>query len=107
MPSHVFLKNPDAVIGPGDTIRLPAFTVPWMFMHEAELGIVIKGSVRGIRQENWRNAVFGYTSHECLGPVQDAGCAPAARLIIRARWADASPIGPEYWLAPGARSPHW
>jgi len=40
-PLNMFLKNPDAVVGPGDTIRLPAFTVPWMFMHEAELGIVI------------------------------------------------------------------
>ncbi len=60
-PLNMFLKNPDAVIGPGDTIRLPAFTVPWMFMHEAELGIVIKGPARGIRQQNWRDAVFGYT----------------------------------------------
>jgi 2-keto-4-pentenoate hydratase/2-oxohepta-3-ene-1,7-dioic acid hydratase in catechol pathway len=60
-PLNMFLKNPDAVVGPGDTIRLPAFTVPWMFMHEAELGIVIKGPARSIRQENWRDAVFGYT----------------------------------------------
>jgi len=60
-PLNMFLKNPDAVVGPGDTIRLPAFTVPWMFMHEAELGIVIKGPARGIRQQNWRDAVFGYT----------------------------------------------
>jgi len=60
-PLNMFLKNPDAVVGPGDTIHLPAFTVPWMFMHEAELGIVIKGPARGIRQENWRDAVFGYT----------------------------------------------
>ncbi len=60
-PLNMFLKNSDAVVGPGDTIRLPAFTVPWMFMHEAELGIVIKGPARGIRQENWRDAVFGYT----------------------------------------------
>jgi 2-keto-4-pentenoate hydratase/2-oxohepta-3-ene-1,7-dioic acid hydratase in catechol pathway len=60
-PLNMFLKNPDAVVGPGDTIRLPTFTVPWMFMHEAELGLVIKGPVRGIRQANWRAAVFGYT----------------------------------------------
>src|SRR5260370_36599503 len=57
----MFLKTPDAVVGPGDPIHLPAFTVPWMFMHEAELGIVMKGPARGIRQENWRDAVFGYT----------------------------------------------
>jgi 2-keto-4-pentenoate hydratase/2-oxohepta-3-ene-1,7-dioic acid hydratase in catechol pathway len=27
-PLNMFLKNPDAVVGPGDTIRLPDFTVP-------------------------------------------------------------------------------
>jgi 2-keto-4-pentenoate hydratase/2-oxohepta-3-ene-1,7-dioic acid hydratase in catechol pathway len=60
-PLNMFLKNPDAVVGPGDTIRLPNFTVPWMFMHEAELAIVLKGPARNVSQENWRSAVFGYT----------------------------------------------
>jgi 2-keto-4-pentenoate hydratase/2-oxohepta-3-ene-1,7-dioic acid hydratase in catechol pathway len=60
-PLNMFLKNPDAVVGPGDTIRLPEYTVPWMFMHEAELGIVIKGPARSIKQADWRTAVFGYT----------------------------------------------
>lgn len=27
-PLNMFMKNPDAVIGPGDTIMLPEFTVP-------------------------------------------------------------------------------
>jgi 2-keto-4-pentenoate hydratase/2-oxohepta-3-ene-1,7-dioic acid hydratase in catechol pathway len=60
-PLNMFLKNPDAVIGPGGTVRLPRFTVPWMFMHEAELGVVIKGPARRVKQANWRSAVFGYT----------------------------------------------
>src|SRR5579859_4439268 len=60
-PLNMFLKNPDAVVGPGDTIYLPNFTVPWMFMHEAELGVVLKGPIRGVREEDWRSAVFGYT----------------------------------------------
>jgi 2-keto-4-pentenoate hydratase/2-oxohepta-3-ene-1,7-dioic acid hydratase in catechol pathway len=60
-PLNMFLKNPDAVVGPGDTIRLPNFTVPWMFMHEAELAIVLKGPARNISQASWRSAVFGYT----------------------------------------------
>lgn len=60
-PLNMFMKNPDAVIGPGDTIRLPEFTEPWAFMHEAELAIVIKGPAKMVRRENWRNAVFGYT----------------------------------------------
>lgn len=57
----MFLKNPDAVIGPEDTIVLPEFTEPWMFMHEAELTIVIKGPANLVTQENWCHAVFGDT----------------------------------------------
>jgi 2-keto-4-pentenoate hydratase/2-oxohepta-3-ene-1,7-dioic acid hydratase in catechol pathway len=61
-PLNMFMKNPDAVIGPGDTIVLPEFTVPWMFMHEAELAIVIKGPAKMVKPKNWRDAVFGYTA---------------------------------------------
>jgi 2-keto-4-pentenoate hydratase/2-oxohepta-3-ene-1,7-dioic acid hydratase in catechol pathway len=60
-PLNMFLKNPEAVVGPGDTIRLPEFTEPWIFMHEAELALVIKGPAKKISQANWRSAVFGYT----------------------------------------------
>ncbi len=60
-PLNMFLKNPDAVIGHGDTVRLPEFTVPWMFMHEAELGIVLRGPARRVKESDWRSAVFGYT----------------------------------------------
>jgi 2-keto-4-pentenoate hydratase/2-oxohepta-3-ene-1,7-dioic acid hydratase in catechol pathway len=58
---NMFLKNPDAVIGPGDTIVLPHLTEPWIFMHEAELALVIKGPAKNVTQANWRSAVFGYT----------------------------------------------
>jgi 2-keto-4-pentenoate hydratase/2-oxohepta-3-ene-1,7-dioic acid hydratase in catechol pathway len=60
-PLNMFLKNPDAVIGPGDTIVLPEFTEPWIFMHEAELALVIKGPAKMVRAQDWRNALFGYT----------------------------------------------
>jgi len=58
---NMFLKNPDAVIGPGDTIVLPEFTDPYVFQHEAELAIVIKGPAKSVKQADWRKAVFGYT----------------------------------------------
>ena len=48
-PLNMFLKNPDAVIGPGDTIVLPEFTEPWIFMHEAELALVIKGPAKMVQ----------------------------------------------------------
>jgi len=60
-PLNMFLKNPDAVIGPEDTIVLPELTEPWIFMHEAELALVIKGPAKGVKRDNWRTAVFGYT----------------------------------------------
>ena len=66
----MFLKNPDAVIGPGDTVVLPEFTEPWAFMHEAELALVIKGPAKKVPAENWRSAVFGYT---CLIDVSARG----------------------------------
>jgi 2-keto-4-pentenoate hydratase/2-oxohepta-3-ene-1,7-dioic acid hydratase in catechol pathway len=60
-PLNMFMKNPDAVVGPGDTIMLPEYTVPWIFMHEAELALVIKGPAKMVKAEDWRRAVFGYT----------------------------------------------
>ena len=60
-PLNMFLKNPDAVIGPGDTIVLPELTEPWIFMHEAELALVVRGPAKSVRAEDWRRAVFGYT----------------------------------------------
>jgi len=60
-PLNMFLKNPEAVVGPGDTIVLPEFTEPWIFMHEAELALVIKGPAKKVSQADWRRAVFGYT----------------------------------------------
>ena len=58
---NMFLKNPDAVIGPGDTIVLPEFKEPWIFMHEAELALVVKGPAKMVKAADWRGAVFGYT----------------------------------------------
>ena len=60
-PINMFMKNADAVIGPGDTIELPDFDEPWSFMHEAELAVVVKGPAKCVDEENWREAVFGYT----------------------------------------------
>jgi 2-keto-4-pentenoate hydratase/2-oxohepta-3-ene-1,7-dioic acid hydratase in catechol pathway len=60
-PLNMFMKNPDAVIGPDDTICLPNFTDPWIFMHEAELALVMRGPAKAVKRENWRSVVFGYT----------------------------------------------
>ncbi len=61
-PLNMFLKSSDAVVGPGDTIVLPEFTEPWIFMHEAELALVMKGPAKMVKAADWKSAVFGYTS---------------------------------------------
>jgi 2-keto-4-pentenoate hydratase/2-oxohepta-3-ene-1,7-dioic acid hydratase in catechol pathway len=61
-PLNMFMKNPDAVVGPDDTIVLPEFTVPWIFMHEAELALVMKGPAKMVKAKDWKSAVFGYTA---------------------------------------------
>src|SRR5262245_52002175 len=53
---NMFLKSSDAVIGPDDTIVLPELTEPWIFMHEAELALVIKGPAKSVKGDNWRTA---------------------------------------------------
>jgi 2-keto-4-pentenoate hydratase/2-oxohepta-3-ene-1,7-dioic acid hydratase in catechol pathway len=67
---NMFMKNPEAVVGPGDTITLPKLTEPWIFMHEAELALVIKGPAKEVGRDNWESAVFGYT---CLIDVSARG----------------------------------
>jgi 2-keto-4-pentenoate hydratase/2-oxohepta-3-ene-1,7-dioic acid hydratase in catechol pathway len=69
-PLNMFLKNSDAVIGPGDTVVLPEFEEPWVFHHEAELAIVIKGPAKRVSQAEHARAIFGYT---CLIDVSARG----------------------------------
>jgi 2-keto-4-pentenoate hydratase/2-oxohepta-3-ene-1,7-dioic acid hydratase in catechol pathway len=85
-PLNLYIKNPDAVIGPDDEIVLPSFTEPWIFMHEAELGVVIKGPAKNISRANWRDAVFGYTG------VIDV----SARGAGRATWGAVSWMGKSF-----------
>jgi 2-keto-4-pentenoate hydratase/2-oxohepta-3-ene-1,7-dioic acid hydratase in catechol pathway len=85
-PLHMFLKNPDAVIGPGDTVVLPETTDPWIFMHEAELALVLKAAVSPVSEAGWRDAIFGYT---CLIDV-------SARGRGRSSWGEFSWLGKSF-----------
>jgi 2-keto-4-pentenoate hydratase/2-oxohepta-3-ene-1,7-dioic acid hydratase in catechol pathway len=69
-PLNMFLKNPDAVIGPGDTVVLPRSEEPYVFHHEAELAMVFKGPAKMVSQANYRDAIFGYT---CIIDVSGRG----------------------------------
>nr|WP_256432799.1 fumarylacetoacetate hydrolase family protein [Novosphingobium sp. SG751A] len=85
-PLNMFIKNADAVIGPGDTVVLPEFTEPYAFMHEAELALVFKGPSKMVRREDWRSAIFGYT---CLIDV-------TARESGRRTWRNNSWMGKSF-----------
>jgi 2-keto-4-pentenoate hydratase/2-oxohepta-3-ene-1,7-dioic acid hydratase in catechol pathway len=88
-PLHMYVKNPDAVIGPGDTIELPPTTDPWIFMHEAELALVMQNPptpASPTPAERWQDAVFGYT---CLIDV-------SARGHGRTSWGEFSWLGKSF-----------
>jgi 2-keto-4-pentenoate hydratase/2-oxohepta-3-ene-1,7-dioic acid hydratase in catechol pathway len=55
----IFMKLPSAVIGPNESVRLPAMTQQPDY--EVELAIVIGKGGRKIPKERWEEHVFGYT----------------------------------------------
>lgn len=60
-PQDMFLKNPDGVIGDGDTVVLPPHQAT-IFHHEAELGVVIGKRSKDVPPDaRALDAVFGYT----------------------------------------------
>jgi 2-keto-4-pentenoate hydratase/2-oxohepta-3-ene-1,7-dioic acid hydratase in catechol pathway len=60
----LFFKPPSALIGPGDTIRLPGVSRRVEF--EAEIAVVIGRRARGLSTEEAPGAIAGYT---CLNDV--------------------------------------
>ena len=69
-PLNMFLKSPETIIGPNGTVILPNNTSPYVFHHEAELAIVMKGPAKDITQANHLDAIFGYT---CFVDVSGRG----------------------------------
>jgi 2-keto-4-pentenoate hydratase/2-oxohepta-3-ene-1,7-dioic acid hydratase in catechol pathway len=58
----VFYKNPGAVIGPGDAIRIPSFCMdPPQVDYEVELGVVLGTTARDVPVETALDHVLGYT----------------------------------------------
>ncbi len=57
-----FFKMADTLIGPGDTIKTPALKEAQKTTAEAELGIIMGKDCRDVREENWQDAIVGYTT---------------------------------------------
>ncbi|MEX2431400.1 MAG: fumarylacetoacetate hydrolase family protein [Dehalococcoidia bacterium] len=91
-PINAFLKNPDAVIGDGDTIHLPDAPAT-IFHHEAELGLVIGRKASRISEDEAYGCIFGFVnfidvSARGIGPVG------ADTFLPGKSWHTFAPMGP-------------
>ena len=57
-----FFKMADTLIGPWDEIKLPRLKEAVRTTAEAELGIILGKDCRDVSEENWLDAVAGYTT---------------------------------------------
>ena len=57
-----FFKMADTLIGPGDEIKLPALKEAQKTTAEAELGVIMGKDCRDVTEENWQEAIVGYTT---------------------------------------------
>lgn len=57
-----FFKMPDTLIGPGDEIKIPRLKEAQKTTAEAELGIILGRDCRDVSEENWQDAIVGYTT---------------------------------------------
>jgi 2-keto-4-pentenoate hydratase/2-oxohepta-3-ene-1,7-dioic acid hydratase in catechol pathway len=89
----IFLKPSTAVIGPGESIRLPAISD--QVEHEAELAVVIGlPGARGLDREAAKGSIFGYT---CANDVTARDLQRQDVQFTRAKGFDSfCPLGP--WI---------
>jgi 2-keto-4-pentenoate hydratase/2-oxohepta-3-ene-1,7-dioic acid hydratase in catechol pathway len=90
-PLLLTLKSAESVIGPGQTVQLPAVGDEWQFVPEAELGLVIRGPVKTVKAADWRDAVFGVT---CVIDVMARGDTQFGRDFWLAKSDTLGPLGP-------------
>ena len=57
-----FFKMADTLVGPGDEIKTPALKEAQKTTAEAELGVILGKDCRDVSEENWLDAVAGYTT---------------------------------------------
>ena len=57
-----FFKMADTLVGPGDNILLPAMKEAQKTTAEAELGVILGKDCRDVSEENWEDAIVGYTT---------------------------------------------
>lgn len=101
-PIDMFLKSPEAIIGPGDTVVLPntPFTI---CHHEAELALVIGKRSKHVSQEDAMDSIFGYTAFMDVSPRAGIGRGPT---MIQKSYDTCAPMGPCIVTADEIENPH-
>lgn len=85
-----FLKSPQAIIGPEETVVLPDRSDVIVFQHEAELGVVMGRRATAVPEAQALSYVFGYIP---FIDVSARGKLPATQ-FERKSWDTFAPMGP-------------
>ena len=91
-PINAFLKAPSAIIGPGETITLPADRAN-IFEHEAELALVIGKTAKNISAANAYDHIFGYMNF-IDGSARGLGAQGMDSFFPGKSWHTFAPMGP-------------
>ena len=103
-PMDAFLKSPEAVIGPGDTVVLPERQHP-VFQHEAELAVVIGTEATNVAADQVMDHVFGYTGFMDISARKGIGRPDGASFLGKS-YNTFAPLGPAIVTADEIPDPH-
>ena len=103
-PMDAFLKSPEAVIGPGDTIVLPE-RLHDVFHHEAELAVVIGRDAANVPADAVMDHVFGYTGFMDVSARKGIGRPDGASFLGKS-YDTFAPLGPAIVTADEIPDPH-
>lgn len=103
-PMDAFLKSPEAVIGPGDTVVLPE-RLHDVFHHEAELAVVIGKEASNVPADSVMDHVFGYTGFMDVSARKGIGRPDGASFIGKS-YDTFAPLGPAIVTADEIPDPH-
>ena len=102
-PINAFLKAPNAIIGPEDTMELPDVPAT-IFEGEAEMAVVIGKRAKNVKAADAMSYIFGYTNF-IDGSAR--GLPPQGNTFYQMKSRDTfAPIGPSIVTADEIKDPH-
>lgn len=104
LPPDFTLKSPAAIVGPGDTVRLPPLEAEG-FLHEAELALVIGRRASKVGADEALAYVFGYVPFLDVTAHRVAGNTDWAQFYSKS-YDTFAPLGPALVTADEVADPH-